>query len=240
MQEHLYRKTIEACRTWIDLQLVDNGKAIVPWLQQGDFQKSGLLYSAWGCLYIVYGRYLLVQKEYLLLLGQLREFETAAQSFQSFLLSLCTAVYSAAVQAGLGNEAEADGELRRALALAAADGIVMPFVENFDVLEPLLQKAVRETAADAELLGRIMELGELYQENLKNIKYNASYTVGGKTLTVREAEIANFVVQGKTNAEIAAEMFIAEITVKKALQGIYRKLGVDTRLELVMALNADL
>ena len=164
----------------------------------------------------------------------------AAQSFQSFLLSLYTAVYSAAAQAGLGNEAEADGELRRALALAAADGIVMPFVENFDVLEPLLQKAVRETAADAELLGRIMELGGLYQENLKNIKYNASYTVGGKTLTVREAEIANFVVQGKTNAEIAAEMFIAEITVKKALQGIYRKLGVDTRLELVMALNADL
>ena len=240
VQEHLYRKTIEACRTWIDLQLVDKGKAIVPWLQQGDFQKSGLLYSAWGCLYIVYGRYLLVQKEYLLLLGQLREFETAAQSFQNFLLSLYTAVYSAAAQAGLGNEAEADGELRRALALAAADGIVMPFVENFDVLEPLLQKAVRVTAADAELLGRIMELGGLYQENLKNIKYNASYTVGGKTLTVREAEIANFVVQGKTNAEIAAEMFIAEITVKKALQGIYRKLGVDTRLELVMALNADL
>lgn len=53
--------------------------------------------------------------------------------------------------------------------------------------------------------------------------------MGGKTLTAREAEIANFVVQGRTNAEIAAEMFIAEITVKKALQGIYRKLGVDTR-----------
>ncbi|WP_418837761.1 LuxR C-terminal-related transcriptional regulator [Phascolarctobacterium faecium] len=51
--------------------------------------------------------------------------------------------------------------------------------------------------------------------------------------------MANFVMQGRTNAEIAAEMFIAEITVKKALQGIYRKLGVDTRLELVMALNAD-
>ncbi|MFQ9522492.1 MAG: LuxR C-terminal-related transcriptional regulator [Phascolarctobacterium faecium] len=38
-------------------------------------------------------------------------------------------------------------------------------------------------------------------------------------MTAREAEIANFVVQGRTNAEIAAEMFIAEITVKKALQG---------------------
>ena len=74
VQEHLYRKTIEASRAWIDLQLGDKGKLLVSWLQKGDFQKSGLLYSAWGCLYIVYGRYLLLQKDYLPLLGQLREF----------------------------------------------------------------------------------------------------------------------------------------------------------------------
>ena len=53
VQEHLYRKTIEASRAWIDLQLGDKGKLLVSWLQKGDFQKSGLLYSAWGCLYIV-------------------------------------------------------------------------------------------------------------------------------------------------------------------------------------------
>ncbi len=218
VQEHLYRKTIEASRAWIDLQLGDKGKLLVSWLQKGDFQKSGLLYSAWGCLYIVYGRYLLLQKDYLPLLGQLREFEAAARSFNNFLLSIYAAVYSAAAQDGLQHENEALSELNRALVLAAADGIVMPFVENFDVLEPLLKKAAQQNSGEP---------------------HKASYIMGGKTLTAREAEIANFVVQGRTNAEIAAEMFIAEITVKKALQGIYRKLGVDTRLELVMALNAD-
>lgn len=240
VQEHLYRKTIEASRAWIDLQLGDKGKLLVSWLQKGDFQKSGLLYSAWGCLYIVYGRYLLLQKDYLPLLGQLREFEAAARSFNNFLLSIYAAVYSAAAQDGLQHENEALSELNRALVLAAADGIVMPFVENFDVLEPLLKKAAQQNSGEPELLAKILELGAVYQENLKNIKHKASYIMGGKTLTAREAEIANFVVQGsRTNAEIAAEMFIAEITVKKALQGIYRKLGVDTRLELVMALNAD-
>ncbi len=237
VQEHLYRKTIEASRAWIDLQLGDKGKLLVSWLQKGDFQKSGLLYSAWGCLYIVYGRYLLLQKDYLPLLGQLREFEAAARSFNNFLLSIYAAVYSAAAQDGLQHENEALSELNRALVLAAADGI--PFVENFDVLEPLLKKAAQQNSGEPELLAKILELGAVYQENLKNIKHKASYIMGGKTLTAREAEIANFVVQGRTNAEIAAEMFIAEITVKKALQGIYRKLGVDTRLELVMALNAD-
>ena len=98
VQEHLYRKTIEASRAWIDLQLGDKGKLLVSWLQKGDFQKSGLLYSAWGCLYIVYGRYLLLQKDYLPLLGQLREFEAAARSFNNFLLSIYAAVYSAAAQ----------------------------------------------------------------------------------------------------------------------------------------------
>ena len=144
VQEHLYRKTIEASRAWIDLQLGDKGKLLVSWLQKGDFQKSGLLYSAWGCLYIVYGRYLLLQKDYLPLLGQLREFEAAARSFNNFLLSIYAAVYSAAAQDGLQHENEALSELNRALVLAAADGIVMPFVENFDVLEPLLKKAAQQ------------------------------------------------------------------------------------------------
>ena len=148
VQEHLYRKTIEASRAWIDLQLGDKGKLLVSWLQKGDFQKSGLLYSAWGCLYIVYGRYLLLQKDYLPLLGQLREFEAAARSFNNFLLSIYAAVYSAAAQDGLQYENEALSELNRALLLAAADGIVMPFVENFDVLEPLLKKQHSKTAVN--------------------------------------------------------------------------------------------
>jgi LuxR family maltose regulon positive regulatory protein len=114
VQEHLYRKTIEASRAWIDLQLGDKGKLLVSWLQKGDFQKSGLLYSAWGCLYIVYGRYLLLQKDYLPLLGQLREFEAAARSFNNFLLSIYAAVYSAAAQDGLQHENEALSELNRA------------------------------------------------------------------------------------------------------------------------------
>ena len=172
VQEHLYRKTIEASRAWIDLQLGDKGKLLVSWLQKGDFQKSGLLYSAWGCLYIVYGRYLLLQKDYLPLLGQLREFEAAARSFNNFLLSIYAAVYSAAAQDGLQHENEALSELNRALVLAAADGIVMPFVENFDVLEPLLKKAAQQNSGEPELLAKILELGAVYQENLKNIKQN--------------------------------------------------------------------
>lgn len=41
VQEHLYRKTIEASRAWIDLQLGDKGKLLVSWLQKGRFSEIG-------------------------------------------------------------------------------------------------------------------------------------------------------------------------------------------------------
>jgi DNA-binding NarL/FixJ family response regulator len=49
-------------------------------------------------------------------------------------------------------------------------------------------------------------------------------------LTPREREVARLVAQGRTNAEIAAELFIATGTVKNHLAGIQQKLGVRNRI----------
>jgi DNA-binding CsgD family transcriptional regulator len=48
-------------------------------------------------------------------------------------------------------------------------------------------------------------------------------------LTAREAEVLGWVARGKTNAEIAAELFISPQTVRKHLENIFEKLGVRTR-----------
>ena len=48
-------------------------------------------------------------------------------------------------------------------------------------------------------------------------------------LTDREAEVLLWVAQGKTNAEIAAILGAAENTVKKHLQNIFEKLGIESR-----------
>ena len=49
-------------------------------------------------------------------------------------------------------------------------------------------------------------------------------------LTSREREVARLVAQGRTNAEIAAELFITAGTVKNHLAGIQQKLGVRNRV----------
>ena len=52
-------------------------------------------------------------------------------------------------------------------------------------------------------------------------------------ITEREREIILKVVQGKSNADIASELFISLATVKTHLHNIYTKIGVESRYDLL-------
>lgn len=51
----------------------------------------------------------------------------------------------------------------------------------------------------------------------------------GPELTAREREIVALVASGKTNAQIATELWVTPGTVKKHLENVYLKLGVGSR-----------
>lgn len=53
-------------------------------------------------------------------------------------------------------------------------------------------------------------------------------------LTEREAEIIALITQGKSNAEIAAVLFLSINSIKSAIRTAYRKIGVTTRVEAVL------
>ena len=53
-------------------------------------------------------------------------------------------------------------------------------------------------------------------------------------LTAREIEVVHLLVRGQSNAEIAARLGIQLQTVKNLLSVLYSKLGVSTRLQLVL------
>jgi DNA-binding CsgD family transcriptional regulator len=65
--------------------------------------------------------------------------------------------------------------------------------------------------------------------------------IGGRTqsngLTPSERRVADLVAQGRTNAEVAATLFLAERTVASHLTHIYAKLGVRSRTELARKLG---
>ena len=53
-------------------------------------------------------------------------------------------------------------------------------------------------------------------------------------MTSREIQVVQLLVRGQSNAEIANELGIQMQTVKNLLSSIYTKLGVSTRLQLVL------
>jgi len=55
----------------------------------------------------------------------------------------------------------------------------------------------------------------------------------GTDLTQRERDVLTLLADGKTNNEISAELSISLATVKYHLTNIYKKLGVDNRVEAV-------
>jgi DNA-binding CsgD family transcriptional regulator/tetratricopeptide (TPR) repeat protein len=59
-------------------------------------------------------------------------------------------------------------------------------------------------------------------------------------ITAREAEIISLLLEGKDNRRITEALFISDHTVKNHIHNIYRKLGVQNRIQLVRCFQAAL
>ena len=53
-------------------------------------------------------------------------------------------------------------------------------------------------------------------------------------LTRREGQVLQLMAQGKNNAELAAELYLAPATVKTHINHIFTKLQVSTRVQAVL------
>jgi DNA-binding NarL/FixJ family response regulator len=56
-------------------------------------------------------------------------------------------------------------------------------------------------------------------------------------LSSDEHEISRLVALGRTNREIAAQLYLSEKTVERRLSVLYRRLGIGSRIELVRLLT---
>ena len=79
-----------------------------------------------------------------------------------------------------------------------------------------------------EILARY--LAQRFHEHLELKK--SEDTFGGISLTPREKEVLQFVQKGLSNKEIADSLFISVNTVKKHVQRLYDKFGVNNRTSL--------
>jgi DNA-binding NarL/FixJ family response regulator len=59
---------------------------------------------------------------------------------------------------------------------------------------------------------------------------------GTDALSPREREVAELATSGKTNREIAAQLFLSEKTIESHMANIFLKLGVNNRRKIAGAM----
>lgn len=134
------------------------------------------------------------------------------------LVALHVRIQAAAAYELLGKHDQARGLLARALADAEPDGFVMPFVENYRYLKPLLAQEIQ-----GGLVQKIMELGEAAAQRKTSVDRPIAFTA----LTEREYETVLLMAERLTNREIAERLFLSEGSVKQYINQIYSKLHLE-------------
>jgi DNA-binding NarL/FixJ family response regulator len=96
-----------------------------------------------------------------------------------------------------------------------------------------LVAAVRVVAAGEALLAPAITR-RLVEEFARRPRQPAPEAFGLDRLTERETEVLRLVARGLSNAEVAAELFLGEATVKTHLGNVLAKLGLRDRVQAVV------
>lgn len=70
-------------------------------------------------------------------------------------------------------------------------------------------------------------------EEKSSSSINPQYLMDTFHLSRREIDVVNLLFVGLKNAQIAGKLFVSEVTIKKHLQSIYEKVGVNNRTTLI-------
>ena len=164
----------------------------------------------------------LAEGAYAKVAGRSAELLAVCEAMHYALVATHSRIQTAAAYAQLGKIEEAHAWLGKALSNAAPDGLVMPFVENYDILKPLLEREIKN-----DLISKIIELGEAATARNAAGTRLAAFDV----LTPREFEIVELMAQRLSNREIAEKLYLSEGSVKQYVNRIYSKLHIegDTR-----------
>lgn len=227
---YAYLHTWEMCEGFIYAYL-NLAKKLPGWIANGDLEDGSICFPSYAFFNIIWGRALLISGQYLKLIGLAANFIAIAGIFPNLLGQVYTYIYEAAAKSRLGRQEEARITLEQALDIAAPDGIIIPFVENGSYIMELLTD-LRKAGQHPEFISEIDKLFSVWEKNIETLAEKLSEDGSKLPLTGREWTIAEHITAGLTNREIGKTLHIAEVTVKKALQNIYTKLGINSRTAL--------
>ncbi|MGA2519669.1 MAG: response regulator transcription factor [Acidimicrobiales bacterium] len=115
----------------------------------------------------------------------------------------------------------ADDEALFSAILAGASGYVLKQIKGSDLVSAVRRVAAGESLLDPSLTRQVME--RLRGENVEDERL--------ARLTAQERNILELIADGKTNRQIADELYLAEKTVKNYVSNLLSKMGFARRTE---------
>jgi LuxR family maltose regulon positive regulatory protein len=220
----ILKSTSDICEAYVAGILGDQ-QSFASWIREGSVSESRVLYQGMGFNYVVFGMYLL-QTERLVklevLCDQMRE---AFSVFSNQLGLLHMHLLRAAAVCRLYGTAAAMPALRAAVEIGREDAILLPFGEySPHILDVLLE--IRDQDPGDRYLEELAAFTLDYCTML--IDTSADLNLHD-SLTKREREVLRLIAAGLTNADIASRLCVAEVTVRKNVTALYRKLEVTGR-----------
>ncbi len=129
----------------------------------------------------------------------------------------------------IGNRKKAETLIRDQLKSAQFDQAIMPFVMYRSQIEPLLEKL----SSSPEFT---VFIEKIRGYSMEKDSYRQPVSV---SLTPRETTIIDCIMLGMSNRDIARQLMLAEVTVKKNISRIFRKYNVHSRTGLLHALQME-
>ena len=124
--------------------------------------------------------------------------------------------------------------------LTTQDRVLAAAAAYHQLLEPSASRPALDPRGAASHLRQQARAGRLDAESVEAVLVAAGHRASRRTpwsagLTAREIEVLRLVAQGRSNREIAAELFIAEKTARNHIERVYTKLGVNNRTQATLA-----
>ncbi len=114
-----------------------------------------------------------------------------------------------------------DDEALFAAIMAGAAGYILKQVRGNDFVETVRRVAAGQSMLDPGVTAQVLE----------RLRKGPETDPALESLTQQEQRILSLIGEGKTNRQIAEEMFLAEKTVKNYTSSLYAKLGLESRTQ---------
>ena len=190
------------------------------WLQTGDMSPAHFFYEGLGFNYIVYGKALLLSKNYVKLEMLTDEFARYFAIFHNQFGFLHNQIFRAAAKYRLYGLEQGCNVLRKAFDMAREDHIILPFAEYAPAVIDMVRHIAHADSRDAYIKEVLSACGQ-YMENLRSVPQSAA------SLSAREVEILALAAEGLKRYEIAGRLHVSVGTVQTHLHNICLKLEVS-------------